>query len=177
MQWFDELNEKQRIVAAKVMDAAQKHGVDPEFALATAMAESKLNPAAVSRDKEGNPIAYGVMQLRPGTAKDLKANHLDEDQNIDAGVRYLKQMVDKTGGDKQLASVAYNAGPNSDFSPLAKCQLRVSNTFSVSTDMAVTPRLLQPPRHWLKLTPSPKTNKAIRCLCLCLQSLWTTPPI
>jgi len=115
MKWFDDLNEKQRIIAMKVMDAAERNGVDPEYALATAMAESKLNHGAISRDKEGNPIAYGVMQLKPTTAKELKADHLNEDQNIDAGVRYLKQMLDKTGGDRKLASVAYNAGPNSSF--------------------------------------------------------------
>jgi hypothetical protein len=55
------------------------------------------------------------MQIMPNTAKGLKIDPYNVDQNIDGGVRYLKENLDRFGGDKMLASVAYNYGPNSNF--------------------------------------------------------------
>src|SRR5471032_859862 len=88
----------------KVNAAASRHGVDPDLAWSMANQESRGNQNAVS--PKG---AQGVMQLMSGTAKDLGVDPTNEDQNIDGGVRYLKQMLDRFGGDHRLAAAAYNA--------------------------------------------------------------------
>lgn len=93
-------------IAALVRAQAQAQGIDPEWAYRVAKAESAFNPRAVS------PVgAQGVMQLMPGTAKELGViDPFDPRANIDGGVRYLKQLSDRYGGDQVKASAAYNWG-------------------------------------------------------------------
>ena len=87
--------------------AAEKYGVDPKLAVAVAQTESGLSPEVVS-----SAGAVGVMQLMPGTAKELGVRNInDARENIDAGVRYLKQMLGTFNGDTVKAIAAYNAGP------------------------------------------------------------------
>jgi len=113
MEWVNSLNPQQKILADKVTRAAEKYGVDPAFALSTAKAENDDFMHSVKR--KSNKGAIGLMQIMPNTAKGLKIDPYNVDQNIDGGVRYLKENLDRYGGDKMLASVAYNYGPNSNF--------------------------------------------------------------
>jgi hypothetical protein len=113
MEWVKSLNPQQKALADKVVRAAEKYGVDPAFALSTAKAENDDFMHSVKR-KSGKG-AIGLMQIMPNTAKGLKIDPYNVDQNIDGGVRYLKENLDRYGGDKMLASVAYNYGPNSNF--------------------------------------------------------------
>ena len=88
-----------------INDAACRHGVDPAFALAIAKNESGFRQSAVS--PKG---ARGVMQLMPGTAARYGADPHDLGQNIEAGVRYLRDLAELFGGDPALVAAAYNAG-------------------------------------------------------------------
>ncbi len=88
-----------------IKTAAARHGVDPAFALAIAKNESGFRQSALS--PKG---ARGVMQLMPGTAARYGADPRDLGQNIDAGVRYLRDLAELFGGDAILVAAAYNAG-------------------------------------------------------------------
>ncbi len=90
-------------------EAAWRHGLPPAIVHAVAQAESAYNQKAVS------PVgAIGVMQLMPYTAAALGANPCDEAENIDAGTRYLREMLVKFQNHPDqvaMALAAYNAGP------------------------------------------------------------------
>lgn len=88
---------------------SEKHGVDPMLVHAVISAESGFNESAVS-----SKGAMGLMQLMPSTAAQLGVyNPYNPEQNVDAGVRYLRHLIDRFGGDYRLAVAAYNAGPGS----------------------------------------------------------------
>ena len=89
-----------------VDEMAAKHKVDPELIRAVIYAESGYNQAATSRKG-----AQGLMQLMPGTAQQLGVRDAyNPKQNIEAGVRYLRALLDKYDGDLDKALAAYNAG-------------------------------------------------------------------
>jgi soluble lytic murein transglycosylase-like protein len=86
-------------------DAAGRHGVDPLLVDSVIRVESNYNPLAVS--PKG---AEGLMQLIPATARRFGVtNSFDVKENIEAGVTYLKYLLDMFGDDR-LAVAAYNAG-------------------------------------------------------------------
>ena len=86
--------------------AAKRHHVDPALVHAVIRVESNYNPMAVS--PRG---AKGLMQLVPATAKRFGVKNIfDPKANVDAGVRYLKYLIDMFGGDLRLSLAAYNAG-------------------------------------------------------------------
>jgi soluble lytic murein transglycosylase-like protein len=89
-----------------IAKACQDAGMDCKLVAALIKVESNFNPMAVS--PKG---AEGLMQLMPSTQKELGVkNAFSPEENIGAGVRYLKQLLDTLGGDLELTLAAYNAG-------------------------------------------------------------------
>ena len=87
---------------------AKKYGVDSALIKAIIHAESDFNPFAVS-----SKGAQGLMQIMPETARDLSVQDVfDPEDNIRAGVQYLKMLLKKFKGNLPLSLAAYNAGPN-----------------------------------------------------------------
>ena len=89
-----------------VTQAALNNGLPPAIVHSVARAESAYQVNALS--PKG---AIGVMQLMPGTAASLKADPNDPEQNIEAGARYLRELLERYDGDSVKALAAYNAGP------------------------------------------------------------------
>src|ERR1700741_4456740 len=89
-----------------VREAADRHRIDPALVRAVIETESNWNAGAVSRKG-----AFGLMQLIPTTAQRFGVSDaFNPQQNVDAGVRYLKSLLDRYNGNLDLALAAYNAG-------------------------------------------------------------------
>lgn len=90
-----------------VQETAQKHNVDPNLVSAVISTESNWNTSAISRKG-----AQGLMQLVPETAQQFGVfNAFDPAQNVEAGTRYLRSLLERYNGDLPKALAAYNAGP------------------------------------------------------------------
>lgn len=107
MEILNQLTPEQEQFALQIAQQARAMGIDPRLAVALAYQESKLNPSA-----SGGKGEIGIMQVMPSTGKglgfsveDLK----DPSKNIQAGLTYLKQGLDRYK-DPVLAAAAYNAG-------------------------------------------------------------------
>jgi soluble lytic murein transglycosylase-like protein len=86
--------------------AADKYGLPRQLVRSVMAAESAFNPQAVS-----SKGAVGLMQLMPSTAQALSADPYDPAQNVDAGARYLRDLLLQYNGRLWHALAAYNAGP------------------------------------------------------------------
>lgn len=90
-----------------VQEAAEYHGVDPDLVRAVVRTESAFDAAAVSAAG-----AQGLMQLMPALSDELGVKDpFDPRENVFAGVRYLRALLDQHDGDETLALASYNAGP------------------------------------------------------------------
>ena len=100
--------ENQKRFAPLVAQAARTYHVDEALLHAVISTESGYEPRAVS--PKG---AVGLMQVMPATGKRFGALNLhDPSQNIDAGARYLRVLLQQFDNDLQLVLAAYNAGEN-----------------------------------------------------------------
>jgi soluble lytic murein transglycosylase-like protein len=87
-------------------EAASRHELDPVLVTAMVRVESNFNARAVSRAG-----AQGLLQLMPQTSRRLGvADPFDPRQNLDAGARHFRSLLDSFAGDIVLALAAYNAG-------------------------------------------------------------------
>ena len=94
-------------VAPFLLSAAQRESLDPKLLTAVVEQESGCRPCAIS-DKG----AQGLMQLMPDTADRFSVKDpFDAKQSVDAGAKYLKELITKYNGNLALALSAYNAGP------------------------------------------------------------------
>jgi soluble lytic murein transglycosylase-like protein len=91
---------------SQITAAATKYGIDPALLKGLIRQESNFNASAQS-----GAGAQGLTQLMPATARSLGVDPTDPAQAIDGGAKYLKQQLDRFGGDASKALAAYNAGP------------------------------------------------------------------
>jgi soluble lytic murein transglycosylase-like protein len=95
-----------------VLKSAKRNRLDPRLVLGVIQVESNFDPRARSRSG-----ARGLMQLMPGTASRFgDLDPTDPRQNIEAGSRYLRYLLDLFGGDVDRALAGYNAGEMAVFS-------------------------------------------------------------
>ena len=91
-----------------IKEISRRHDMDPALVKAVIKTESDFDPQAVS--KKG---ARGLMQLRPDTLKDLNVyNAFHPRDNINGGVKFLKQLLKRFDNNLTLSLAAYNAGPS-----------------------------------------------------------------
>lgn len=106
-----EYYEVQPQLAESVLRAAREEGVEPRLALALVHVESRFDPQAV-----GPAGAVGLAQVMSSTARGMdpeveRQDLVDPETNARLGMRYLRGLIDRYGGDRRLALTAYNRGP------------------------------------------------------------------
>ena len=92
--------------SAKVQQLSARYDLSPALIEALVWQESRWHANAVS--PKG---AKGLTQLMPGTARTLGVDPTDPNSNLEGGARYLREQLDRFGGDLEKALAAYNAGP------------------------------------------------------------------
>ena len=127
-----------------IQQAAWQYGVNPALVKAVVLAESGMNPDAVSRTG-----AQGLMQLMPPTARELGVeNAFDPAECIDGGTRYLAKMLKIFGGDTRLALAGYNAGPNR--------VLRIGRVPDIEETQTYVKRVTALQRYFMARQPTPR---------------------
>ncbi len=127
---------KPKTVRDLVNEAARRHGLPEELIHSVVAAESAYQAGAVS--PKG---AVGLMQLMPQTARTFGVDPRDPEQNLEAGVRYLRDLLIKYDSDANRALAAYNAGPGAvdrygDVPPYRETQSYVSKVLTNYTKAA-----------------------------------------
>lgn len=110
----DGYDEDEDVVAVQqfVIQKAKEHGVNPALALEVFRHESaNWDKKVLFGKRRSTAGAIGTTQLMPGTASQLGVDPDKVNENIDGGIRYLKQQLESQGGDVERALRAYNAGP------------------------------------------------------------------
>jgi len=112
---------------SKVAELAVRFDLSPALIEALVWQESRWRTGAVS------PVgARGLAQLMPGTARDLGVNPNDPFANLEGGARYLRQQMDRFGGDVEKALAAYNAGPGRVIQSGGVPRIRETQTYVAS---------------------------------------------
>ena len=118
---YSKLSKEQTDMGLAIAKAAEKHGLNPDFVIPLFMGESGLaHIPSKKTDSAGKPIAFGVAQLTPATAARYGVPDYmspDAEANIDAGVRYLKDLMKNKaiGDDPEKIIIGYNAGAGAPF--------------------------------------------------------------
>lgn len=95
------------VVEQLIAETSTREGVKADLLREVMQRESAFRPCAVSAKG-----AQGLMQLMPATAQQFGVGDpFDPQQNLTAGAKFLKQLLEKYNGDHSLALAAYNAGP------------------------------------------------------------------
>ncbi len=110
---LDEVTDDQLRNGVKIANSAVKYKLNPDFPLTMAWQESAFKSDA----KNPTTTAYGPMQLIAATAKGLKVDPKDVDQNIDGGMRLIKELManSRIGNDPNKVLAGYYSGPSSKF--------------------------------------------------------------
>lgn len=136
-------------VAAALRSAALRHGVPYRLVLSLARTESSLVHTRIS-----GVGAMGIMQLMPATARELAlADPFELEQNVDGGVRYLKQLLTTYRGNFRRTLAAYNAGPG-------RVPRRGPLALSAETESYVVRILRELPPPAPPASPKPKTTRS-----------------
>lgn len=102
----ENLSKRAFVYSELISRTSIKYGVEPALVKAVVHVESGFNPSATS-----SAGAMGLMQLMPATAKRFGVSNAYEPiSNLDAGVRYLRFLLDRYNGNRLLALAAYNSG-------------------------------------------------------------------
>jgi len=118
---YSKLSKEQTDIGLAIARVAEKHGLNPDFVIPLFMGESGLaHIPSKKTDSAGKPIAFGVAQLTPATAARYGVPDYmstDAEANIDAGVRYLKDLMKNKaiGNDPEKIIIGYNAGAGAPF--------------------------------------------------------------